>query len=79
MKTAADFSLVPTTGRCAYHVYSGMNMVGTVEKNVTGNWVARDIEDRKLSEARPVLGGERMFDYFATRKAAVMAICNQST
>lgn len=69
-------SLIPFD-RYLSHVYVGSQMIGSVEKDHVGNWVARDLDDRKLSELRPVRDGERDFNYFATRKSAVAALVAQ--
>ena len=69
---------VEKAGRGEWHVYRMGHLtdyfIGAVEKDATGNWVALNDDGRKLSELRPVVGGERDFNYFATRKAAVAAL-----
>lgn len=48
--------------------------LGLVEKDATGNWIARDQDGNKLSELRAVVGGEREFNYFPTKRAATAAL-----
>jgi hypothetical protein len=59
-------------------VFRDGEYVGFVVKNATGNWVAWDSRDTKLTECRDVIGGSRQFDYFATRKAAIAAFAKSS-
>lgn len=71
--TVSDFTLIPR-GKAYYAVYRNTALIGTVEKDHVGNWVATDLKDNRLSERRPVLDGDREFHYFASRKRAVMAL-----